>query len=104
MKLSVIEDVFEISGRGCVVVPGIPRDISSDRKVWRGACISLHLPDGRNIETHIEEIEMIRYGGGSPPDDIAFLLPKKFKKSDIPIGTEIYLEDNKQNKSAEETA
>jgi hypothetical protein len=44
-----VEDVFAITGRGCVLVPGIPRSFAIPIK--RGAPLELRRPD-RRFSTH----------------------------------------------------
>lgn len=86
--LSVVEDVFQISDRGSVVVvPGIPRE--GDWHVKTGDPLTLKLPDGTESSTVLRGIEM-----ASPPHPrfIPILLGLGLTKSDVPIGTEIWVE------------
>ena len=86
--LSVVEDVFEISGRGSiVVVPGIPRE--GDWHVKTGDPLTLKLPSGTEVSTVIRGIEMT-----SPPHPhfIQILLGLGLTKGDVPIGTEIWVD------------
>ena len=88
--LSTVEDRFEITGRGCVVVPGIPHDCPKDIAVRRGDTIELRKPDGTSLRTRIYEIEFC--DGPGKRSDVAFLLPPEITKADVPVGTEIWLE------------
>lgn len=86
--LSVVEDVFQISSRGSVVVvPGIPR--AGDWHVRAGDCLTLKLPNGNEASTSVNGIEM-----ASPPHPlfIPILLGPGLTKDDVPIGTEIWIE------------
>jgi hypothetical protein len=86
--LSVVDDVFQISGRGSVVVvPGIPRD-GGDWRVKGGDTVTLRLPNGAETSTVIGGIEM-----ASPPHPsfIPLLLGPGLTKTDVPIGTEIWM-------------
>jgi len=86
-----VQDVFDISGRGCVIVPVIPEDL--DFKIRAKDKIQLHTPDGRLLDTHIASIEFL-YGekeGGRKGCRMAIMLPREFVKKDVPIGTEIWL-------------
>jgi len=79
-----VEDVFCITGRGCVVVAGMP-----DHKLFLkpGDGILLKRPDGSEVETTIRGVDAgIRRENGTA---IAILLAD-VTKADIPIGTEVW--------------
>ncbi len=84
---STIEAAFQIEGRGCVVVPGIPRDADSHVKVGD----HVYILGGRRgcIDTVIRGIEMI----SARPRLAGFpiLLPKTITKEDIPIGASLHI-------------
>jgi translation elongation factor EF-Tu-like GTPase len=85
--LSVVEDVFQISGRGSVVVvPGIPRE--GDWHIKTGDPLTLKRPDGTAASTVVRGIEM-----ASPPHPhfIPILLGLRLTKDDVPIGTELWV-------------
>lgn len=86
--LSVVEDVFEIAGRGCVIVPGIPVETSLIVKI--DDRLRLLCPDGTSISTHVAGIELINVSCVEP-HPIPILLPKVIQKSDVPIGTQLFL-------------
>jgi len=54
-RLFKIEDVFEISERGCVILPCIPAE--SDFKIPVKDPIQLRTPSGRVFDTQIAGIE-----------------------------------------------
>ena len=81
---STIEDVFEIDDRGCIVVPGLLLD--DDPHVCVGDPAILRHPDGTEIQTTVAGIEMIRTLNRNA---MPVLLPKRLRKTDIPIGTEL---------------
>lgn len=88
LRLSIVEDVFQLSGRGSVVVvPGIPRE--SDCKLKVGDQLVLKLPDGSEQSTIVGGIEM-----ASPPHPafIPLLLGPGLTKETVPIGTEIWVD------------
>ncbi|MFN0044865.1 MAG: hypothetical protein ACKVOS_00175 [Sphingorhabdus sp.] len=86
--LSVVEDVFEISGRGpVVIVPGIPRQ--GDWHVKIGDSLTLKLPDGTITSTEVRGIEMASL---PHPRSIPILLGLGLTKCDVPIGTEVWVE------------
>jgi hypothetical protein len=97
-----VEDRFAIEGRGVVLAPGIPRDLNLPG-IRDGARIQLRKPDLTVVDTFIRSIEMIRYRPEVPPEKrtIPILLPKRFHKFDVPIGTEVFLHDE-SNEEAEQ--
>ncbi len=88
--VNTIDDVFDIGGRGCVVVPGVPFTFGKDVKV--GSEIEIRNPSGRIIRTTIKAFEMINRG--RPMDSAPFLLPRDVKKQDIEAGSEVFLLTN----------
>lgn len=80
-----VEDVFSISGRGCVVVPAIPQGL--DFRIRANDPIELRTPDGRVLSTHIASIEIAKTAKGSR---MVVMLPPDFGKEDVPKGTEVW--------------
>jgi hypothetical protein len=81
-----IDDVFQISGRGCVVTPGIPKTGGFQLRV--GDPLLLKLPDGSEIRTTLRGIEM----GGAPEfPGRPILLGAELTKDQVPIGTEVWV-------------
>lgn len=80
-----VVDRFDIEGRGLVVIPGIPEGGIESFKV--GARIGLVLPDGKKIFTSVQGIEVLfpRVPGREMP-----VLLDNLKKSDVPVGTEVW--------------
>ena len=84
--ISKVEDVFEISGRGCVVVPGVPGDFSHvELKI--GDRVVLKRPNGSEIETTLRGFEM---GSRHPSCCIPILLGKELNKAMVPLGTDLW--------------
>ena len=81
--LSIVEAVFEISGRGCIIVPSV-RTVAS--KVRRNDKILLKTPAGKVLDTHVHELEIACPGAG-----VGIELPSGIAKDEIPEGTEIWL-------------
>ncbi|HMF89993.1 MAG TPA: hypothetical protein VKL40_05070 [Candidatus Angelobacter sp.] len=86
--MSKVEDTFQISGRGCVVVAAVPR-AHLDFRLRAKDSIQLRTPDGRVLNTHVAGIEIAC--GPGVKDGMAFLLPKEIAKQDVPKETEIWL-------------
>ena len=85
--ISKTEDVFQITGRGCVVAPGIPKS-SPDLKIKIGDTVILKRPDGSEIETTIRGIEMV---GRVSLAFIPVLLGSEITKDMVPVGTELWI-------------
>ena len=83
-----VEDVFDISGRGCVIAPVVPS--GADFKIRAKDQIQLRTPDGRVLDTHIASIELLKPQDGSACR-MAIMLPRDLVKQDVPIGTEVWL-------------
>ena len=86
--LSTVDDVFELSGRGSVVVvPGIPR--KGDWRIKVGDALILERPDGSKLESSVRGVEML-----SPPNPtcIPLLIGVGLSKSDVPIGTKLWVD------------
>ena len=88
--LSKIEDIFRITGRGFVILPGA---IKPDIRFRAKDLIQLRTPDGRVLDTHIAAVEFLC--GAKVKSPIAFLLPSDVKEQDTPLGTEIWLTQDK---------
>ncbi len=87
---STIEGVFQIDGRGGVVVPGLLLD--ADPHVCIGDPTILRRPDGTEIQTSVAGIEMVRT---LDCNSMPVLLPKNIHKDDIPIGTELAITETR---------
>jgi hypothetical protein len=88
MLLSVVDDVFQLSGRPSVVVaPGIPR--SGNWHLQIGDALTLRLPDGSRRTTVVGGIETL-----SPPNPtwIPLMLGPGISPKDVPAGTEIWVD------------
>jgi len=86
--LSQVENTFQIAGRGCVVVPGIPRS-ELNFPLRANDLIQLRMADGRIINTHIVSIELLC--GPQVKDRMAFLLPGTIEAKEVSKGTEIWI-------------
>ena len=83
-----VEDVFDISGRGCVMAPEIPFS-SLDISIRVRDRIQLRTPEGDVLNTYIASIELVKPSDGSACR-AAIVLPRELLKKDVPIGTEVY--------------
>jgi hypothetical protein len=94
VHLFTVVDRFQIEGRGCVLVPGLPCE-PGDPIVKCGARIRLRTPVDGEFDTYVKGIEMISYR--RKPEKIAapILLPQELTKDDVPLGTEVLLLEEK---------
>lgn len=86
--LFTIEDVFDISGRGCIVVPGIPYSLGLNVKV--GAPVLIVSPEGDRLHTRIEAFEMV-HRRTEAPTHAAFAVERDVQKASLKIGSSMYL-------------
>jgi len=82
-----IEEMFEIYGRGCVIVPVIAE--GADFKIRPLDAIQLRTPDGRTLDTHIGSVEFLKPEVGRCR--MAILLPTDIQKQDVPKGSDVWL-------------
>lgn len=83
-----IEDVFDITGRGCVLAPGIPYSLGLDVKV--GTPLTVVTPSGERLQTRIASFESFhRRDRGLT--HAAFAVDRD--KAQLPVGSEVYLVD-----------
>ena len=83
---SKIDDVFQITGRGCVVVPGIPKSFGLTIRI--GDSVVLKRPDGTELETTIRGLEMF---SRVPLDFTPVLLGNEISKDMVSLGTELWI-------------
>ncbi len=88
--LFVVEDAFQITGRGCVLVPG-PSTEPGGPRVRVGEPIRLVKPDGQEIETLVRGVEMIHRRPLPKVITAPILLPKEITKDQVPVGTQVFL-------------
>ncbi|MDH4415941.1 MAG: hypothetical protein QE485_01805 [Acidovorax sp.] len=86
--LFVVEDAFQITDRGCILVPG-PVVEPGGPTLHVGDPIRLVKPDGQVVDTTVRAFEMI--GRRPPPKIISapILLPREITKDQVPIGTQV---------------
>ena len=84
-----IEDVFDLSGIGPVITPGIPySSLPPDRQIAVGSELLIVSPDGGELRTVIASFPMIRRL--NPTDHALFALPKSITKAQLPVGAKVY--------------
>lgn len=93
--LFVVEDAFQITGRGCVLAPG-PVAEPGARPVRVGDQLRLHKPDGQSFDTVIRGVDMLGRRQRSEIITAPILLPREITKDDVPIKTEVWLHPRDQ--------
>ncbi len=86
-KISTVEDVFQTTGRGIIVSPGIPA--KNNWCIGIGDVLTLKCPDGTELKTYLQGIEM---DGAPQKNSLPLLLGPEMSKEQIPTGTEIWIE------------
>jgi len=82
-----IENVFAITGRGCVIVPGVPNSLVQEVK--GGSSIVIETPTNERFDATIAGLEMINRG--RPTDHTPFLVRGIIDKALLPIGSQVFL-------------
>ena len=90
--LFTVADCFQITGRGCVLVPGLSTDPGAPA-IGRNSKIRLRTPIGAEIDTFIKDTEMITYRKKPEKVTVPVLLPNNIAKEQVPPGTEVFLLD-----------
>lgn len=85
--ICTIENVFHITGRGCVVVPGIPYDFPIP--VGIGAQLLIETPSGEHVRSTFAGVEMINRG--KPMNHAPFSVPSNITKNQLPVGSKVFL-------------
>src|SRR5260221_28473 len=94
IHLFTVADCFQIEGRGCVLVPGIPTEPGSPILLAR-ARIRLRTPSGQVKDTYVNGYEMVNFRKKPEKICIPISLPNDIAKEDVPVGTEVLLLEEK---------
>jgi translation elongation factor EF-Tu-like GTPase len=86
--LSTVDEVFEITDRGLVVSPGIPRDCELIVRI--GDRLELVRPDDSVFTTDVVGIEHVSRSQGTITSN-ALQLPLGLHKEDAPPGTKLFV-------------
>lgn len=88
--LYTIEEAFDISGRGCVLAPGISE--AATVPVRLGDPVLLLPPSGASFESVVHSLDAIHNRRTDSPEiRILVVLPKSVNKQDVPSGTQLFL-------------
>jgi hypothetical protein len=88
--LLIVDDAYQISGRGCVLTPGVP---TTTKLAFRaGDAVELIRPDGEVMESVIKGIDAVHNRRADAPEIFFFIvLPKTVGPADVPKGTRVVL-------------
>ncbi|UJR85093.1 hypothetical protein [Sandaracinus amylolyticus] len=86
-RLLVVEERFEIAGRGLVLMPGVPAGEATRSEL----SVELLRPDGTTavVRAHVE----ITFAVPLPKERWATVRLEGVTKADLPIGTELWLDE-----------
>lgn len=90
LSLFKIEDVFDITGRGCILLRGIP--YSLDLSVKAGARLIIVSPQGKVRYTHIAALENF-HRRSEALTHAEFSVARVVLKEQLEIGSEVFLDD-----------
>lgn len=85
--LCVVQDTFEIEGRGIRFWPAML--LQSDAPIGVGDLVRFQRPDGSSAEHRVGALELV-FGGPPTQPASVFLAFEGLSKTDLPIGTEVY--------------
>lgn len=89
--LFVVEHAFQISGRGCVLAPGLSTEAGAPT-VRVGSQIRLVTPEGGSLHVRVRGIEMLNYGSRRPEKiTLPILVSAGITKHQVPPGTKVFL-------------
>jgi translation elongation factor EF-Tu-like GTPase len=87
VQITVVEDVFAISGRGTIAV-GVWQDDS--QRLHVGDCVEVRRPDGASFETVLTGVDLFTKCFGTSRN-IGLLLGAVDKPEAVPKGSEVWL-------------
>ena len=86
--LLTVEDAFDITGRGLIIVPG---PLESSYPGPREVTVRLMLPNG---DEKSASMRLEHFFGTPPPMERRFAcILMGMAKADVPVGTEVWIED-----------
>jgi len=83
-----VEEVFWITGRGLVIIPG-PWPQDSKARIKVGNLIEIRRPDGSTVASQITGVELAKQAKG--PCCLALVLNQQITQDDVPKSSEIWL-------------
>jgi hypothetical protein len=88
--LLVVADAYQITGRGCLLTPGVPTTAKVEFRV--GDAVRLIRPNGEVLDSVIKSIDAVHNRRAAAPEINFFVvLPKTIATGDVPMGTRVVL-------------
>jgi hypothetical protein len=89
LKLLTVEDAFQISGRGCLLTPGLPA--STKLRLGPRMTVRLVRPDGEVFDSVIKGLDALHNRRTDEPEVRFFItLPESVSPTEVPPGTTIF--------------
>jgi len=89
LLILTVKEAFQISGRGCVLTPGLPA--STKLKLGPGTSVKLVRPDGESIDTVIQGLDAVHNRNDAEPEIRFFImLPGTITPTQVPSGTLVF--------------
>ena len=88
-QLLIVEDRFQLEGRGLVLVPSVPPEMYKLKQNGTTICVILELPDGSTQQTKAKLFSECLYPQGIKT--MCYL--QSTDKKDVPKGTKVWLLD-----------
>ena len=84
-----VEDAFQISGRGCLLTPGLPS--ATQLPLGPGTSIRLVRPNGESFDTVVKGLDAMHNRSVTSPEVQFFItLPESVATSEVPPGTALF--------------
>jgi len=85
-----IEEALSISGRGCVLMPGMPE--AANVPLQQGNRVKLVPPVGSPFESQIHSLDAVHNRNSIQPEiRVLVVLPESVSKQAVPPGTKLFL-------------
>lgn len=89
-----VEDAFQITGRGCMLTPGLPA--GTKLPLTPGASVRLVRPDGEAFDSVIKGLDAMHSRRTENPEVRIFItLPESISTSEVPPGTVVFFPGGK---------
>ena len=89
LKILMVEEAFQISGRGCLLTPGPPAP--TKLRLGPGTAVRLVRPDGDAFESVIRGLDAIHNRRTEEPEVRFFItLPESVSPTEVPPGTAVF--------------
>jgi hypothetical protein len=89
LNILTIEEAFQISGRGCLLTPGLPA--STKFPLGPGTTVRLVRPDGGAFDSVIKGLDALHNRRNDEPEvRFSITLPESVSPTEVPPGTAVF--------------